>query len=255
VWEEFLVKIAREVEAAMQREMFTPPGGPTYIPREYIVYLSADDDKDWQGDKRRGLEQGLFHVLSERARELSGQTQLAVKSFAVELRVDGTLNKGEFRVQAVWDETESGHTMVTPRVSSGQTAPAFNPNDTVVERASDVSSESEQTVVRPKAQALYSVEIWRSGVREAVVPIGKSEITIGRGSRSISVDLPIKGDPEVSRVHAVLSRDNEGRYWLVAKGRNPTLVNGKELTREEPTEVVPDQKIAICNFVLRIQPK
>ncbi|HEU4433867.1 MAG TPA: FhaA domain-containing protein [Pyrinomonadaceae bacterium] len=256
VWEEFLVKIAREVEAAMQREMFTPPGGPTYIPREYIVYLSADDDKDWQGDKRRGLEQGLFHVLSERARELSGTTQLAVKSFAVELRVDGTLNKGEFRVQAVWDETESGHTMVTPRVTqstqSGQQQ--FNPNDTVVERAADVS-ESEQTVVRPKATALYTVEVWREGVREAVVPIMKNEITIGRGSRSISVDLPIKGDPEVSRVHAVMSRDNEGRYWLVAKGRNPTLVNGRELTREEPTEVAPDQKIAICNFVIRIQPR
>src|SRR6476619_8092021 len=148
-WEEFLVKIAREVEACMQREMFTPPGGPTYIPREYIVYLSNDDDQDWQGDKRRGLEQGLYHVLSERARELSGHTALAVKSFAVELRVDGTLNKGEFRVQAVWDETESGHTMVTPRVDPGRTAPAFSLNDTIVERASDVSSESEQTVVRP----------------------------------------------------------------------------------------------------------
>jgi hypothetical protein len=255
VWEEFLVKIAREVEAAMQREMFTPPGGPTYIPREYIVYLSADDDKDWQGDKRRGLEQGLFHVLSERARELSGTTQLAVKSFAVELRVDGTLNKGEFRVQAVWDETESGHTMVTPRVSQSQSSgQPFNPNDTVVERAEDVV-ESEQTVVRPKATALYSVEVWRDGVREAVVPIMKNEITIGRGSRSISVDLPIKGDPEVSRVHAVMSRDNEGRYWLVAKGRNPTLVNGREIIREEPTEVAPDQKIAICNFVIRIQPR
>jgi hypothetical protein len=135
-----------------------------------------------------------------------------------------------------------------------RTAPTFSPNDTLVERASD-NSESEQTVVRPRAQALYSVEIWNGGVREAVVPISKSEITIGRGSRSISVDLPIKGDPEVSRVHAVLSRDNEGRYWLVAKGRNPTVVNGKELIREEPTEVAPDQKIAICNFVLRIQPK
>jgi FHA domain-containing protein len=56
-------------------------------------------------------------------------------------------------------------------------------------------------------------------------------------------------------VHAVLSQDNEGRYWLVAKGRNPTLVNGKELIREEPTEVAPDQKIAICNFTIRIQPK
>ena len=193
-------------------------------------------------------------MLSERARELSGQTQLAVKSFAVELRVDGTLNKGEFRVQAVWDETEAGHTMVTPRIDPGRTAPAFSPNDTVVERASD-GNESEQTVVRPKAPALYAVEVWRNGVREGVVPITKNEITIGRGSRSITVDLPVKGDPEVSRVHAVLSRDNEGRFWLVAKGRNPTIVNGRELPREEPTEVAPDQKIAICNFVLRIQPR
>ena len=254
VWEEFLVKIARELEAAMQREMFTPPGGPTYIPREYIVYLSAEDDKDWQGDKRRGLEQGLFHVLSERARELSGSTQLAVKSFAVELRVDGTLNKGEFRVQPVWDETESGHTMVTPRVDPSRSTANFNPNETIREFASD-TSESEQTIVRPKTVPLYAIEVWRNGVREAVVPVLKNEITIGRGSRSVSVDLPIKGDPEVSRVHVVLSRDNEGRFWLVPKGRNATVVNGRELTREEPTEILPDQKISICNFVLRIQPK
>ena len=52
IWEEFLVKIAREVEAVMQREMFTPPGGPTYIPREYVVYLSAEDDKDNRGHER-----------------------------------------------------------------------------------------------------------------------------------------------------------------------------------------------------------
>jgi hypothetical protein len=255
VWEEFLVKIAREVEAAMQREMFTPPGGPTYIPREYIVYLSSDDDKDWQGDKRRGLEQGLFHVLSERARELSGSTQLAVKSFAVELRVDGTLEKGQFRVQPVWDETESGHTMVTPRVDSSRSS-SFKPNDTIRETAESAESgENEQTVVRPKASPLYSIEVWRDGVREAVVPVMKSEISIGRGSRSVSVDLPIKGDPEVSRVHALLSRDNEGRFWLVPKGRNPTLVGGRELAREEATEIAPDQKIGICNFILRIQPK
>jgi hypothetical protein len=255
IWEEFLVKIAREVEAVMQREMFTPPGGPTYIPREYIVYLSAEDDKDWQGDKRRGLEQGLFHVLSERARELSGSTQLAVKSFAVELRVDGTLQKGEFRVQPLWDEAESGHTMVTARAEpsfSGSSA-GLNINDTI--RETMETNESEQTVVRAKPKELYSVEVWRNGVREAVVPVVKSDITIGRGSRSVTVDLPIKGDPEVSRIHAELSRDNTGRYWVVPKGRNATLLNGRELPREEPTEVFPDQKISICTFVLRIQPK
>lgn len=268
IWEEFLVKIAREVEAVMQREMFTPPGGLTYIPREYVVYLSAEDDKDWQGDKRRGLEQGLFHVLSERARELSGSNQLAAKSFAVELRVDGTLEKGQFRVQAVWDETESGHTQVNARVGASQAAsPGVNFNDTIRERADGTTGDTEpgdrntlgeqgeQTVVRPRIRELYSVEIWRDGVRESVLPITKAEITIGRGSRSITVDLPLKGDPEISRVHAVLTRENDGRYWLVPKGRNPTLVAGRELPREERTEVQPDQKIAICNFILRIQPK
>src|SRR5260221_2417312 len=110
VREEFLVKIAREVEACMQREMFTPPGGPTYIPREYIVYLSNDDDKEWQGDKRRGLEQGLFHVLSERAKELAGSLQVQAQSFFLEMRVDRTLNQGERCVQTGCDRNQTGHT-------------------------------------------------------------------------------------------------------------------------------------------------
>src|SRR5262245_26776517 len=120
--EEFLVKIAREVEAVMQREMFTPPGGPTYIPREYIVYLSNEDDKDWQGDKRRGLEQGLFHVLSERARELAGSVQLQTKSFAIELRVDGTLNKGENSVHPVRNGMENDNRNVTSSTANVRTA-------------------------------------------------------------------------------------------------------------------------------------
>jgi len=259
IWEEFLVKVAREIEAAMQREMFTPPGGPTYIPREYIVYLSSEDDKDWQGDKRRGLEQGLFHVLSERARELSGTTPLAAKSFAVELRVDGTLNKGEFRVQPVWDETEGGHTMVSVRpeikAPGPSSAPAAATNSATQGDVQGDSTEGEMTVVRPRIVTLYQIEVWRDGVRQAVVPITKNDITIGRGSRSTVVDLPLQGDVEVSRVHATLALDEEGRYWLTAKGRNPTLVSGREVPREERIGVQPDDKIAICTYVLRIQPK
>lgn len=254
VWEEFLVKVAREVEAVMQREMFTPPGGPTFIPREYIVYLSGDDDREWQGDKRRGLEQGLFHVLSERARELSGQTQLATKSFAVELRVDGTLSKGEFRVQPVWDETESGHTMVTARPNEQllkTSMPGVAPEGST---RPDEPTGDDSTVVRPRVTVLYNVEVWHNGQRQAVVPISKPQITIGRGSRSVSVDLPIKGDAEVSRIHATLERDESGQFWFTPKGRNPTLLNGHEVPRDQRTQVSPDNKIEICSFTLRIQP-
>ena len=253
VWEDFLVRVAREVEAVMQREMFTPPGGPTYIPPEYIVYLSNEDDKDWQGEKRRGLEQGLYYVLSERARELSGQTQLATKSFAVELRVDGTLNRGEFRVQPVWESNEqSGHTMVTPRPAAPGTDAAA---ETTPAGEDDDSPEGEVTRVSVRPAELYSVEVWKGGVRQSVVPVMKPDVTIGRGSKSVAVDLPIKGDPEVSRLHATLERDDQGRFWFTPKGRNPTFVGGREVPREERVQVQPDEKIEIATFTLRIQPK
>jgi hypothetical protein len=261
VWGEFLVKVAREVEAVMQREMFTPPGGTTFIPPEYIVYLSSDDDKEWQGEKRRGLEQGLYHVLSERARELSGQTQLATKSFAVELRVDGTLEKGQFRVQPVWESNEAGgNTMVTARpqvlesmgARKSQTTSSANSDG---EDGDTEQPESEVTKVSARPQELYSVEVWKGGVRQSVAPVYKNEVTIGRGSKSVTVDLPIKGDPEVSRSHATLELDNSGRYWFTPTGRNPTFVGGREVPREERVEVLPDQKIDIATFTIRIQPK
>ncbi len=293
VWEEFLVKIAREVEAIMQKEMFTPPGGPTYIPREYIVFLSSDDDKEWQGEKRKGLLQGLHHVLLERARELSGKTKLAAKSFAVELRVDGTLNKGEFRIQPVWEESDdSPKTDVQPRKNS-QVAETYLPGVTPqypqpqyqqpqqpekhvshrdlatvpdqklqedytesiqTEPAIPVEDEVDETVVKPRSKVLYSIEIWRNGVRQVVLPVSKPEVTIGRGSRTVSVDVPIKGDPEISRVHVTIFRDDSGNYWLTPKGRNSTILNGKELAPDQSVLVKPDEKIQVCSYVLRIQP-
>lgn len=256
VWEEFLVKVAREVEAVMQREMFTPPGGPTYIPPEYVVYLSNDDDREWQGEKRRGLEQGLYYVLSERARELSGATQLATKSFAVELRVDGTLEKGQFRVQPVWDTVESGSTMVTTRPQElAQTGGAAVLQQTEDGGEEDMTEgEGEVTRVSVRPVELYKIEVWRSNVRQSVVPVSKPEITVGRGSKSVAVDFPIKGDPEVSRLHAVITRDPDGKFYLTAKGRNLTIVGGREAPREERIEVQPDEKIEIASFILRIQP-
>jgi hypothetical protein len=266
----------------MEAEMFTPPDGLTYIPREYLIFLSNEDDKDWQGEKRRALEQGLFHVLSKRAKELAGKNKLATKTITLELRIDGTLNKGEFRVQPVWDASEGGNTTVLPRelpsnsVFTGQNNSSFAPMqlapEPVMVAADDVAvvtpakagdaapeaAESDSTVVRPRAQQLqtcFVVEVWLDGIRQERYLAPKTEITIGRGSRSIAVDLALKGDPEISRIHAVLRYDQTpGQYWLTPKGRNPTLLNGYELPREERSPVRPDDKIEICRYTLRVQP-
>jgi hypothetical protein len=115
VAEEFIVKIAREIESVMQREMVPLPQGTTIIPSEYLIFLSEEDDKEWQGVKRRGLEQGLYHILAERAKEIAGKEKLETKSFVLELRVDGTLEKGELRVQHSWEDASTGKTGVLAR--------------------------------------------------------------------------------------------------------------------------------------------
>jgi hypothetical protein len=114
--EEFIVKIAREVESVMQNEMVPLPQGTTIIPTEYTIFLSDEDDKNWQGAKRRGLEQGLYHILAERAKEIAGKKKLETQSFAVQLRVDGTLETGDIRVQHSWEDPNANKTSVLARM-------------------------------------------------------------------------------------------------------------------------------------------
>src|SRR3982751_3244594 len=215
--EEFIVKIAREVESVMQFEMVPLPQGTTIIPSEYTIFLSGEDDKEWQGVKRKGLEQGLYHILAERAKEISGKKKLETKSFVIELRVDGTLEKGEARVQHGWEDSATGKTGALPRVklpepskpgleipaeapparqmpyvpppsqpnftqrpTSASMGPATIPDGEIGKAQQLPSDELEvMTNVRKRSSELYRLEIWLNGVRQNVVPIFKDQISIG----------------------------------------------------------------------------
>ncbi len=251
-WDDFLVSIAREVEQTMQREMFTPPGGPTYVPREYIVFLSSDDDAEWQGEKREGLERGLYHVLSERAKELAGENDFQTKTLTVELRVDPGLESSHFRVQHIWD-TEAQKTMVRPRKRAEANSEGLA---TIAEERED-----EATIVRPRkpAEASFSVAMRRNapGADTAppdVRPFYKDEISIGRGSRQVTVDLRLEGDLEVSRKHATLAKGDDGTFTLTCHGANPIMIgDDREVPAGESAPVGKGEKITICSYELTIQ--
>ena len=188
-WDDFLVAVAREIETVMQRELFTPPGGPTYIPREYVVFLNPEDDAEWQGEKREGLQRGLHYVLSERAKALAGDGNFQTRSFAIELRVDAGLERNRFRVQPVWD-VETERTMVQPRkrreaeekqeekrADSGKTtklsheAETGAPFKTRIDDAAAV--DEEKTMVRPRqpqAEATDDAEATIVKPRRPAVP-------------------------------------------------------------------------------------
>jgi hypothetical protein len=252
-WEDFMVAIAREVEAVMQREMFTPPGGPTYIPREYVVFLSSDDDAEWQGEKREGLERGLHYVLGQRAAELAGTTEFQTKSFAIELRTDATLEKGQFRVQPVWDAS-ADRTTVKPRRNVTAAPPAPAP---AAEEGDDA------TVVRPRTQSsgspavpLFSVNVERNIPGPPAPPdmreFFKPRITIGRGSKQMAVDLRLEGDLEVSRHHATLEQQGE-QFLVTCEGRNSIFVDSTEVLTGETAVVRPGQRVSVCSYVLTPQ--
>ena len=256
-WEDFLVAIAREVEKTMQEEMFTPPGGPTYIPREYIVFLSTADDSDWQGEKREGLQRGLYHVLSERARELVGDRDFQTKTFTVELRVDGALEPGHFRVQHLWDNSQD-KTMVKPRQPVTVSSQPLSPSGNVATQKLSQQQEEEATIVRPRAprEKLFAISISRgAGDNPApdTRPFYKNEISIGRGSKQVAVDLKLEGDLEVSRNHATLRRRDDGTYTITCQGANALILeSGREVPSGETAAVKPGEKIGICSYELTI---
>ncbi len=248
-WEEFLVSVAREVETAMQREMFTPPGGPTYIPREYLVFLSKADDSQWQGDKREGLQRGLYHVLSERAKELISDKDVQTKSFALELRVDGTLEKGQFRVQPVWDST-APKTEVKPRQ---KIAPPIASVADIEETITAPVSDSPATLVRPRAP-LFVLEFSRNGEAPETFACHKPQISIGRGTKDIQVDLRLDGDLEISRKQATIERLAEGRFAVTCEGRNALEVGGREVVQGDRVEFESGDAIRIGIYRVRCQP-
>lgn len=296
--EEFIVKIAREVESVMQAEMVPLPQGTTIIPSEYTIFLSSEDDKDWQGVKRRGLEQGLYHILAERAKEIAGRKKLETKSFVIELRVDGTLEKGDLRVQHSWEDSSGSKTGVLPRIkppgpapappaaeppkpsataaptspnfkpplpsapdyvpptrAMPQTLPEVNIGQAVPNTDSSVDAGEEMTNVRRRVNELYRLEIWLYGVRQNVVPIYQNEIVVGRGSRSRPVDIALAGDAEISRRHLTISTDGNGKFWATNEGRNAAAINNFELPAGQRVPLAPGVSLAVCSYILRIQPR
>lgn len=245
-WDEFFVKIAREVEAVMKREMFTPPGGATYLPGEYIIYLSKEDDALWQGRKREGLEEGLRNGLTERARELIGDRALKIDKIALSLGIDGALDKGQVRVQAIWDE-DSPKTQVTARKKKPAAPQPALPS----EQTEAITEDADRTVVRPRAP-LFAIAYSSQYEGEAIFAAHKNRVEIGRGSKDFFVDLKLEGDQEISRKHAILTRGDNGSYKLECVGRNSIEADGHEIQPGEHTEVKAGQTIKIGVYELKI---
>ncbi len=232
----FFLTIAREIEATMRREAFTPYGEPPCIPRLYFVFLSAEDNNEWHGEKRRKMEDGLHNAIRERAVQLVGSEHLQSETVTIELRLAATLAKGQVVVQAVWDEVEK----TTVLSKDGKFSLDELPTDEVVIDPADA----------PTVVLQFTLQLQHGAATESR-PLFAASATIGRGK---DCDLQLTDDTSISRLHATLTKNADQTFTLLAQGKNPlTLSAGQELAAEQEAQLQRGDSFTIGAYELTIQ--
>jgi Protein of unknown function (DUF3662)/FHA domain len=215
------VELARKLAKEMD-EHRTVSVSRTYVPNEYVVWLSPQDRQRYEG-----VEQSVIDELGAYLLEHARRERLALVSKPqIEFRTDERLALGEFGIQA---------RLVEPHQEAragGADVPEARPADfghTMVYSTSDRHQSALSEVgggnqnVRPRAV------IVANGKRLRVPPGGA---LIGR-SREADIVLD---DSNVSRRHAEISPS--GQNWLIQDlgSTNGVRVNGRTVDGPHPLE-------------------
>ena len=237
--EQFLQRIAQAIDAVLRDEIIRTPTGKAFVPERFIVFLNPTDERALQGKKREFVRQELAHIIFEEARRRAADNELTAEKIEIEFRLDGTLEADELRVSAIFEDSRE-LTVVTDN------------EKTVVfgeQNFKTILGKNTQTANEP----LYKIEIWENEKQTAAIPVYKQTATIGRGTSSLPVEIPLR-TAAVSRRHAVLEKDENGKFWITHIGANPTLLGGVELAQNVKTPLDENQKIEICGYTLGIKP-
>lgn len=199
------VEIARKLAKEMEDNKSVSISR-TYVPNQYVVWLSPDDRSQFEGYED-GLKKELSDYLLEHAR--GGGLALLTRP-SIDFQTDERLGLGEFGIQAM---------LVRP------------PEDERPEEAPEPAEFGHTMVYSVDREARRIEPPSRGGGRAMLVGGGKrtvlsgNRVVIGR-SRDCDVTLD---DPNVSRRHAELRR--EGGTWVVADlgSTNGVKINGRRV--------------------------
>jgi hypothetical protein len=199
------VEIARKLAKEMQDNK-TVSISRTYVPNQYVVWLSPDDRQQFEGYED-GVKKELSDYLLEHAR---GEGLALLTRPSVDFQTDERLGLGEFGIQAM---------LVRP---PEEERPQAEPEPAEFGHTMVYSVDREAR--RMDAPAAFGGRAMLVGGGTRTVLSG-NRVLIGR-SRDCDVTLD---DPNVSRRHAELRR--EGGSWIVSDlgSTNGVKVNGRRV--------------------------
>jgi predicted component of type VI protein secretion system len=208
-------KLAKEMD-----EHRTVSVSRTYVPNEYVVWLSPEDRERYEG-----VEQSVIDELGAYLLEHARRERLALVSRPqIEFRTDDRLALGEFGIQA---------RLVQPDTPAGAAEPAARPADmghTMVYSTSSRHQAALEEVGSGAGQTRRRAVVVAGGKRLVVPPGGA---LLGR-SRECDIVLD---DSNVSRRHAEISPSGASGWLIKDLGStNGVRVNGRTVDGPHPLE-------------------
>jgi hypothetical protein len=215
------VELARKLAKEMD-EHRTVSVSRTYVPNEYVVWLSPPDRERYEG-----VEQSVIDELGAYLLEHARRERLALVSRPqIEFRTDDRLALGEFGIQA---------RLVQPDAPAGQDQEAASV------RSADMGHTMVYSTSSRHQEALEEVGSGAAtGRRRAVVVHGGKRLVVPPGGaligRSRDCDI-VLDDTNVSRRHAEISPSG-GQGWLIKDlgSTNGVRVNGRTVDGPHPLE-------------------
>ena len=197
----------------------------TYVPNEYIVFLSREDRRQFEGYEPALLDELAAHLLEHAARESLALLTRPKVSFETDKR----LRMGEFGIQA---------RLVKPPESAQEEASQGDLGATMVYSATKVRQAIEPPVAeQPAARALITL-----GGKTFV--LDQPRAVVGRSRRC---DFVLE-DPNVSRRHFELQQRGADWYAVDLESTNGIAVNGR---RVPSARLEPGDEIAVGTSSMR----
>ncbi|WCB91341.1 hypothetical protein DSM104299_00012 [Baekduia alba] len=219
------VELARKLAKEMD-EHRTVSVSRTYVPNEYVVWLSTQDRERYEG-----VEQSVIDELGAYLLEHARRERLALVSRPqIEFRTDDRLSLGEFGIQARLIEPHEPS--AGPAAASAPAQPEARPADM-----------GHTMVYSTSARHQAALEDVGSGTgaarRRAIVVVDGKRLLVPPGGavigRSRECDIVVD-DSNVSRRHAEISPGGQGWRIQDLGSTNGVRVNGRQVDGPHPLE-------------------
>src|SRR3954451_9820501 len=218
------VELARKLAKAMD-EHRTVSVSRTYVPNEYVVWLSPQDHERYEGVEQSVIDELAAYLLEHARRE-----RLALVSRPqIECRTDDRLALGEFGIQARLIEPHDQAGPASAQQHEARVGGSGSMGHTMVYSTSARHQSALEDVGSGAATGRRRAIVVVDGKRLLVPPAGA---LIGR---SRECDIVID-DSNVSRRHAEISPGGQGWRIQDLGSTNGVRVNGRQVDGPHPLE-------------------